>query len=376
MSERRVPLARALWCAALAAGLAGAVPNVALAQVLVGTIAGDGTTGQADGTGAAAKFNFPYGMARDGSGNMYVADRASHTIRMITPSGTVTTYAGQPGVGGAVNGPRASARFNSPTAIAADPTGNVYVFDSSGLTLRKIGTSGMVTTLVPLSTWVSQGYIGGFAVLGMAADAAGNLYMGEWACMCIRKVTPTGAVSVYAGVYGAAGAVDGPAASAKFSFAQGVAVDGAGNVYVADTGNNRIRKITPTGVVSTLAGTGVAGHADGPGANAQFYAPWGIVVAPNGNLYVNDFSANESYIREITPAGVVTTLAGSSAGFADGAGTAAKFSSLSGLTVWNGSLYATDMGNQRIRKIFKRKRVEGETRPFNRVDTETPKVQN
>lgn len=369
-------LPRSLWGTILGGALACAGSAGAIAQVYVGTIAGDGTVGQADGTGAAAKFNYPYGLARDGSGNMYTVDRVSHTVRKITPAGVVTTYAGQPGAGGTINGPKASAKFNSPTAVTADAAGNVYVFDSSGINLRKISTVGIVTTLVPFSTWMSQGYMGGFSVLGMAADSGGNIYMGEWACMCIRKVTPAGTVSIYAGVYGSGGAIDGPASSAKFSFAQGVAVDGAGNVYVADTGNNRIRKITPTGMVSTLAGTGVAGHADGPGATAQFYAPWGIVVAPNGNIYVNDFSSNQSYIREITPAGVVSTLAGSSAGFADGAGASAQFSSLSGLTTQGGTLYATDFGNQRIRKIWKQKRIEAGSAAANKAEVLTRQSEN
>lgn len=320
--------------------------------MLVDTIAGNGTAGTANGTGSAASFNYSYGLAKDSAGNMYVADRLNHVVRKISQAGVVTTFAGTMGVGGTVNGPKATATFNSPTAIAADAAGNVYVFDSVGTNLRKIDTAGNVTTLVPFSVWLTTGYTGGFNVLGMAADANGNVFLSDWACSCIRKVSSSGTPSVYAGTYGSAGHADGPAAIAKFSFAQGLALDAAGNLYVADTSNRRVRKVTPGGIVSTLAGDGIAGHLDGPGSTARFYSMGGIAVAANGKIYVNDFSASNSYLREISPAGVVTTLAGGAAGFVDGPLATAKFSAITGMTTIGARIYLTDSYNQRIRRIM------------------------
>ena len=338
--------------------------GAANSQVVVQTVAGNGSTGSTNGTGIAAQFNYPNGLAKDGAGNLYTADWANHVVRKITPAGAVTVHAGTPGVAGTTNGLAAFAKFNLPRSIAADSAGNVYVFEQSPLTLRKISASGMVSTLVTLATWQSSGYIGGFSSLGMAADSSGNVYLAEWSCQCIRKVNSTGTISILAG--GTAGFVNATGSAARFRNPQGVAVDVAGNVYVADTGNSAVRKITPTGVVTTVAGTGVAGHTDGPGPFAQFYATYGIVVAPNNGIYVADFSGTQSYVRYITPAGVVSTLAGQSAGFADGAASVAKFGTVTGLVTHGGKLFAADLDNQRIRAI------RWERKPVEVVDTKNP----
>jgi sugar lactone lactonase YvrE len=278
---------------------------------VVTTLAGaTGVAGSADGTGAAAQFDNPWGVAVDGGGNLYIGDTGNNTIRMVTPAGVVTTLAGAKAAG-STDGTGAAARFNMPLGVALDGNGNLYVADSGNNT--------------------------------------------------IRKVTPAGVVTTFAGTAGKAGSADGTGAAARFNSPVGIAIDGKGNLYVADGDNCTIRKVTPAGVVTTLAGTaGTVGNADGAGAAAQFYLPSGIAVDGSGNLYIAD---TENYlIRMITPSGVVTTLAGttppggangSNGGSADGTGAAAQFFYPSGIAVdGSGNLYVGDSFNYTIRKGY------------------------
>ena len=256
----------------------------------VTTLAGNTfVQGFADGSGTNARFNNPYGVAVDGAGNVYVADVDNHRIRKITPAGAVTTLAGD----------GTTTPFNHPGGVAVDGTGNVYV-----------------------------------------ADSFNNR---------IRKITPGGAVTTFAGSTDF-GSTNGNGTIARFRSPQGVAVDGAGNVYVADTSNHQIRKITPGGDVSTLAGS-TQGFADGNGALAQFFGAAGVAVDGAGNVYVAD--AGNHRIRKITPAGAVTTVAGSTLGFADGNGTNARFRFPYGVAVdgAGGNVYVADPGNSQIRHI-------------------------
>ena len=325
---------------------------IATPIVTVSTLAGSGTPGYTDGTGTSAKFSSPNGVAVDGAGNVYVADQVNHRIRKITTSGVVSTLAGS-GTPGYADGTGTSAKFNYPNGVAVDGAGNVYVADLSNHRIRKITALGVVSTLAGSG---ASGYTDGTGTSakfsypnGVAVDGAGNVYVADYFNHRIRKITTSGVVSTLAG--SASGYADGTGTSAQFSYPTGVAVDGAGNVYVADYNNHRIRKITTSGVVSTLAGSGTPGYTDGTGTSAKFSSPTGVAVDGAGNVYVADY--NNHRIRKITTSGVVSTLAGSgTSGYTDGTGTSAKFAYPSEVAVYGaGNVYVADQGNHSIRKI-------------------------
>lgn len=316
-----------------------------------------------DGKGTAARFNQPLGIATDSSDNIYVADGLNHTIRKISPTGVVTTLAGTAGLAGYTNDKGAAARFKRPTSVTTDSSGNIYVADSFNDAIRKINPSGVVTTLAgkPPNPFSRGGVDGvgqsaGFTNPGgVATDNAGNIYVADSNNDTIRKITTAGDVTTLAGksVLGVADHTDGTGPAARFSLPRGIATDTAGNVYVADSNNNTIRKITPSSVVTTLAGkAGVTGHANGMAASASFNEPWGIAVDKAGNIFVAE--AGNNSIRKINPAGVVTTLAGRAGeeGHADGTGAVARFNDPQGIaTDTAGNVYVADTGNNIIRKI-------------------------
>ena len=217
-----------------------------------------GSRGSTDGTGSAARFFGPTGVAVDAAANVYVSDQLNHTIRKITPAAVVSTLAGLAGSPGSTDGTGSAARFFQPLGVAVDAAGNVYVADTNNQTIRKITPAGVVSTLAGLAN--SQGSTDGtgsaarfFAPTSVAVDAVGDVYVADDSNHTIRKITPAGVVSTLAGLAGSAGSADGTGSAARFFNPFGVAVDAAGNVYVADTGNNSIRKITPAGVVTTFA---------------------------------------------------------------------------------------------------------------------------
>jgi hypothetical protein len=280
--------------------------------------------GKVDGVGAAARFNVPQGVATDGAGNVYVADSGNSTIRKITPTGVVTTLAGSAGVIGNADGTGAAARFSVPVGVATDDAGDVYVADVGNDTIRKITPAGVVATLAG-SAGVQGSADGTGAAArfmlpqGVATDGAGNVYVADLGNSTIRKVTAAGVVTTLAGSAGVFGSADGIGAAASFVAPFGIAADGAGNVYVADVVNQTIRKITPAGLVATLAGlAGVPGSEDGTGEAARFRAPTGVAADDAGNVYVAD--RNNQTIRKITATGVVTTLVGvaGQSGFVEG----------------------------------------------------------
>ncbi|WP_288955566.1 T9SS type A sorting domain-containing protein [uncultured Polaribacter sp.] len=329
-------------------------------EKLVSTIAGSGTAGNDEGSGIAASFNDPSQMAIDPAGNIYVADYNNHKIRKITPEGVVSTFAGT-GSAGATDGIGTAASFSLPRGIVIDSYGNFYVASLGGNTIRKITPNGTV------STFAGSGTYGGVDGNGTAAsfsfpfnltiDTSGNLYVTDFGSHNIRKITPNGDVTTIAGT-GSAGAVNANGTSASFNQPGGIAVDASGNIYVAEIGNHNIRKIASNGDVTTFAGTGTAGFADGNGTSASFAAPSGITIDANGNLYIAEFLHK---VRKITPSGDVTTLTGNVvAGSVDGIISQATFNTPLGIIIDRSeNLYVATTGDDKIRKITSVKKLSG-----------------
>jgi hypothetical protein len=380
----------------------GGSPAVSLLALFAGNPDGYGNS---DGTGPAARFTTATAIAVDGAGNTYVADSDDHTIRKISAAGVVTTLAGTNGTCANNDGTGSSAGFCNPKAVALDDAGNVYIADNRNHTIRKITPAGVVTTLAGMAG-VSGSTDGTGSTArfnypqGIAVDHAGTVYVADQYNHTIRKITPAGEVTTLAGMADAPGSADDTGSAARFNYPQGVVLDAAANLYVTDTSNRTIRKITPTGIVTTLAGTaGNSGSADGNGAEASFTNPWGITIDKGtSTIYVTDQSgirkiaangmvttladtgtnsagtaahagipqgiavdsagtlylAENVVIRKIATTGLVTTLAGAApiAGREDGMGSAARFSEPRGTTVdRSGNVYVADYGNSTIRKI-------------------------
>jgi sugar lactone lactonase YvrE len=274
----------------------------------------------------------------DATGNVYVADYYNNRIRKVTPAGVVTTVAGSGSLAFA-DGTGSTASFFYPAGAAVDAAGSIYIGDSANNRIRKVTPAGVVTTLAGSSSKVFADGTGSAATFnaphGLAVDADGNVYIADASNNRIRKMTPAGVVTTLTGS-GSPAFADGLESEASFNFPLGVAVDSAGNVYVADYSNNRVRKVTPAGLVTTLAGSGSPTFADGTGIAASFQGPSGVAVDTTGNVYVAD--EWNGRIRRVTPAGVVTTLAviNEPYGIAlDGAGV----------------IYVGDYGDDRISKV-------------------------
>ncbi len=288
-------------------------------ETVVSTFAGAGgfIGGDVDGVGTAAQFSSPSDVATDAAGNVYVVDKFNHKIRKITPGAEVTTLAGSGNLGDA-DGVGLAASFNRPDGIAIDGTGNLYVAEERSDRIRKITPLGVVSTFASFDSprW-------------LATDVMGNIYVGG---TTISKITPSGEVTTLAA-----------------SSAGGIAIDASGNIFAAAT--NQINKITPEGVVSTLAGTATAGYADGTGTAARFDGIGALALDAAGSVYVVDY--NNSRIRKITPEGIVTTLAGSGEfGSTDGIESEASFAGPTGLAIDSrGNLFVADFNNHKIRKI-------------------------
>ena len=368
---------------------------------MVITFAGTaGSSGSADGTGASARFRNPRGITVDALGNVYVADTGNHMVRKISPSGVVTSLAGYVANIGSADGKGVAAQFNGPKGIAVDASGTLFVTDTGNGTVRRITPAGVVTTLAGKAGAIniSDG-TGSNARLwtpdGIVIGGASVLYVTDYTAQNIRKVTTSGVVTTLAGsplsssaqtvavhssgdmvvvdsaqhtvtristnktavsVYGelnVSGSADGSGSKARFNFPSSAAFDASGNIYVADGGNHTIRKINPAGVVTTLAGSsGMAGAANGTGVAARFNSPLGIVADSAANLYVSDQASNT--IRKITPAGLVSTFAGSPgvSGSDDGLGNAARFNVPYGFAIdANNNVIVADSGNGTLRHI-------------------------
>ena len=324
--------------------------------LLAGSLAGSGS---ADGTGSNAEFASPFGLAVDGAGNIYVADTGNATIRRVTPAGVVTTLAGHAGTVGSANGAGPAALFNSPGAVALDSSGDVYVADSGNCLIRELTSSGIgnvqVTTLAGSATCgtangSSSAGTGAPAQFGPAQGIAvfqlGGVfvYVTDSSYDTLREIgVAEDDVTTPAGLPGGSGSVDGPGASARFNYPEGAAADGSGHLFLADETNATIREVSLSNpwTVSTLAGTAlVRGSMNGTGSAAQFDDPSAVAVDGAGNVYVTDTSNH--MIRKITPAGVVTTVAGANDGKPLTLGTNPRFDDPRGIAVSGSDLVISD----------------------------------
>ncbi|WP_246464370.1 hypothetical protein [Undibacterium seohonense] len=383
-----------------AGGSATQTSKLAVTQSPLTLIAGNiGGPGSADGIGGNARFDTPIGIARDKSGNLFVTDKYNHTIRKITPSGLVSTFAGQVAIPGSADGEAGKALFNEPNGITIDASDNLYVADNVNHLIRKISPAGVVTTLAGKALELGKADGTSSAArfnspADIAIDNQGNLIIADQFNSLIRKISSTGQVTTLAGNPNSSGFADGPAKSAMFRLPVGIAIDRNNTVYVADTYNNMIRKIdtngnvtsikpsvgqieqptylkvmsngdiifseqqshllkklTPDNRVSILAGQeNIAGSDNGPASSAKFNSPRGIATDDNGNFYL----ADNSTIRKITANGEVSTIAGSGSivGSTDGIGNAARFyNPKSIVTDRSGNIFVADMSNHVIRKI-------------------------
>jgi sugar lactone lactonase YvrE len=328
------------------------------------TIAGvAGSTGTNDGLGSAARFNNPSALTADAAGNIFVTDPGSYTVRKLSPSGAnwlVTTIAGAPGINGLSDGTNDNARFLYPLGIAPAPGGGLYVADSFDQCVRLITPSGadwVTTTFVGDHNF---GHLDGFGTNaefadpeGVASDSSGNLYVADTGRNSIRAVTPAGLVRTLAGAISADN-INGPAAVARFNYPANLVLDSSNAIFLTDRGNNEVREISPAGIVTTLAGSAgfPIGSNDGVGTNAHFNDPEGIALDAAGNIYVADYGNN--LIRRVTRAGTVTTLAGNPNTYAsvDGTNSNAGFYAPHGIAVDNsGNLYVTEDEGETVRRL-------------------------
>jgi hypothetical protein len=344
--------------------LAGAFTVRVPPSATISTVAGNGTNGF-DGDGGpavTAQLNFPFGIAVDTAGTLFIADLFNHRVRKVTSDGVIKTVAGNGSQGySGDGGPAAQAQLNRPSGVAVDAAGNIYIADAGNNRIRKVTPNGGISTVAGTGP---QGFSGdgGPAISarlldpwGVSVDGAGNLFIADTGNARIRRVAPNGTISTFAGGATSGLGDGGQAISAQLAMPTGVAVDALGNLFIADRNNNRVRKVTPDGVIRTVAGNGIQGFSGDGGAavSAQLNYPHGIAVDAAGNLFIADY--NNCRIRKVTPGGIIGSIAGTGAGSFSGDGGPAT----SALLNWPeavavdaaGDVYIADTLNQRIRKI-------------------------
>ncbi len=325
---------------------------------LVSTVAGVlETPGFNNGQALSSRFFNPHGIAVDGVGNVYVADRYNHTIRKITVDGMVTTLAGKAGFSGGQDGQGEVARFNEPWGLCVSAEGVVYVADTKNNKIRKIDAEGRVKTIAGTGNFGSSNAQGLAATFGeptgIELDAFGNLYVADHLTHIIRKIDNRGIVTTIAGIPYIPGNSDGFGREAQFWRPYGLTIDNEGNILVADEWNHKIRKVTPEGQVTTVAGNGEVGIFNGKIEEATFNYPWDMTVDADNNIYVAD--GYNYVIRQITPEGQVGSYAGTplTSGGVDGVGDNATFSGATSIA-WDrttSSLFVGDAYNHLVRSI-------------------------
>jgi sugar lactone lactonase YvrE len=324
--------------------------------------AGVGTAGYSGdgGPATAAQLYAPSRVAVDAGGNLFIADSGNSSIRKVTPAGIITTVAGTSSVGfSGDGGPATSAKLGYPSGVAVDTVGNLFIADNYSR-IRKVTPAGIISTVAGIGGYGWFSGDGGPATAaqlhdptGVAVDAADDLFFADGQNQRIRKVTPAGIISTVAGNGSAGFSGDGgPATAAQLGYPSGVAVDTAGDLFIADNGNQRIRKVTPAGIISTVAGNGIYGFSGdgGPATAAQLNLPSGVAVDTAGNIFIAD---GNNRIRKVTPAGIISTVAGNGIyGFSGDGGpaTAAQLNFPDGVAVdAAGSIFIAD--GDRIRKV-------------------------
>lgn len=354
-----------IWLGFMLCNICMVTCPVKTAAQIITTFAGNGLAGYYGNGGAAtlAILNSPTCIAIDGAGNVYINDQRDNCVRKVNTPGVISTFAGTDT--GGYNGDNITAftaKLNQNWGVAVDDTGNLYIADQENYRVRKVNTSGIITTFAGNGI---PGYSGDGgpataaqmqAPLGIAVDIRGNVYISDPGSFCIRRVNPAGIISRFAGngTYGYGGD-NGLAVNAMLSYPRGIAVDTFGNVYICDADNNRIRKVDTSGIITTIAGTGMAGNSgdNGPATSAQLNSPIGIFHDNSGDIYIADFYNNR--IRMISTSGIITTVAGTGvSGFSgdDGPALQAELSHPISVAIdGNGNMYIADLDNIRVRKI-------------------------
>ncbi len=331
----------------------------------INTYVGTGVNGfSGDGSAAtSAQIAMTCGVDIDSIGNLYIADQFNNRIRKVNTSGIISTICGTGASGfSGDGGPASSAQIGSPTGIAVDGIGNVYFCDYLNHRIRKISSTGTITTIagIGVAGFSGDGSVATSAQInapeGVAVDGSGNVYFADRANNRIRKISSIGTITTIAGTGVAGFSGDGSSAtSAQINYPNDTEVDGAGNVYFVDAGNQRVRKISSVGTITTVAGTGVAGFSgDGSAAtSAQLNGPSGIAIDGSGNLYIVEKFNNR--LRKVNPSGIITTIAGTGvAGFSGDGGlaTSATIDYPRRVAIAeNGIIYFCDGSNYRIRII-------------------------